>query len=388
MVEQIAESEGLVDEARERPGEILKRAREAKKMSLTDVANATRVSQRQLEAIEQSDFGALPGTPYAVGFARAYARAVDADEVAIANAVREELGTLDVSERYEAFEPADPTHIPPRSLAWIAAALALLLAIGYGVWRTQFFSASTDQEIADIANRAEQAVVDTGSVEPSAPARPDGPVVLTAIEDVWLRIYDQGGERLFEKQMIAGEAYTVPPEANNPMILTGRPDALSVTIGGQSVAPLGPPEKTISDVPVSAAALLARGTDDTSADATESVPSASGRAPESSRSATSSSADDDNVGDTAAAPISNARPIASQAPAQERTRPEASSSSLPQRAVQSAGNASSPVVDAVAASVDATPSPAAQPAVAQPVSAPQSTSPSEPAVAAVEPATE
>ncbi len=46
--------------------------------------------------------------------------------------------------------------------------------------------------------------------------------------------------------------------ARDPMILTGRPDALSVTVGGQAIPPLGSPEKTISDVPVSASALLAR----------------------------------------------------------------------------------------------------------------------------------
>jgi cytoskeleton protein RodZ len=84
-------------------------------------------------------------------------------------------------------------------------------------------------------------------------------VVLTATSDVWLRIYDQTGERLLEKEMKQGESFTVPPAANNPMILTGRPDALAVTVAGKAVPPLGPPEKTIADVPISASALLARG---------------------------------------------------------------------------------------------------------------------------------
>jgi len=242
-----------------RPGVMLRRAREERGMSIGDVAEVTRIAQRQLEAIERSDFRSLPGTPYAVGFARAYARAVGADEIEIAKGVREELDTLDLSDRYEAFEPVDPARIPPRRLAWIAAAVALLLAILYGVWRTQFFTASTDEEISDINNR-------TGQVPPppvsspaeNAPAAAVAPVVLTALDDVWLRIYDQAGERLFESQMKKGESYTVPADADNPMILTGRPDAIGVTVGGKAVAPLGPPERTISDVPVSAAALLAR----------------------------------------------------------------------------------------------------------------------------------
>lgn len=258
---EVTPDAGLMDEEREaRPGTLLRRAREDRGMSIGDVAEVTRIAQRQLEAIERSDFASLPGTPYAVGFARAYARAVGADEVEIAKGVREELGMIETADRYEAFEPVDPARIPPRSLAWTAAAIALLLAVAYGVWRTQFFAASTDEEISDISNRAGQAA--PSAVSPPAAGTPSaaaiGPVVLTALGDVWLRIYDRSGERLFERQMAKGESYTVPPDANDPMILTGRPDALAVTVGGKPVAPLGPPERTIADVPVSAAALLSR----------------------------------------------------------------------------------------------------------------------------------
>lgn len=254
-----SETEHLLQDRPDSPGALLRRAREERGMSIGDVAEVTRIAQRQLEAIERSDFAALPGAPYAVGFARAYARAVGADEIAVARGVREELGLMEASQRHEMFEPVDPARVPPRRLAWVAAGIALMLAIAYAIWRTQFFAASTDQEIADLSNRASEpaAVVANNPVSTPLPV-PAGPVVLTAQTAVWLRIYDQAGERLFEKEMVKGESYTVPPQANNPMILTGRPDSLSVTVGGKPVAPLGPPEKTIVDVPVSAAALLAR----------------------------------------------------------------------------------------------------------------------------------
>nr|WP_245988041.1 helix-turn-helix domain-containing protein [Sphingobium fluviale] len=246
----------------DRPGDILRAAREERGMTLAQVAEVTRIAQRQLEAIERSDFAALPGTPYAVGFARAYARAVGADEVEIARGVREELGAADPTDRYEMFEPVDPARIPPRKLAWTAAILALVLATAYAVWRAQFFTASTDQEVSDLANRASEQAASEQRQAQAGPVTPlplvNGPVVLTAQQDVWLRIYDAAGVRLLEKQMLKGESYTVPAQANNPMILTGRPDALAVTVGGKPVAPLGPPEKTIADVPISAAALLAR----------------------------------------------------------------------------------------------------------------------------------
>lgn len=82
--------------------------------------------------------------------------------------------------------------------------------------------------------------------------------MLTATQPVWIKIYDAEGERLFENEMAAGDTFTVPADADNPQILTGRPDALTVTIDGQVVPQLGTGEQTIKDVGVSAQALLAR----------------------------------------------------------------------------------------------------------------------------------
>jgi cytoskeleton protein RodZ len=248
--------EAMVHSAPERPGDLLRKAREAKGMTIEAVAEQTRVASRQLRAIEQNEFSALPGTPYAVGFARAFARAVGADEVEVARGVRQELGTGGTADRYEMFEPIDPARVPPRVLAWTAAIVAAVLAVAYGVWRSEYFAAPTDAELSSEAENPPAVVAKTPGSAPAA--QPTGPVVLTAISSVWLRIYDQAGQRLLEKELAQGESYTVPANANNPMILTGRPDALAVTVGGRAVAPLGPPQKTIADVPISAAALLAR----------------------------------------------------------------------------------------------------------------------------------
>lgn len=239
------------------PGAKLRAAREAHGLSIQDVATRTRIAQRQLEAIERDDYSALPGIPYAVGFARAYARAVDLDEVAIAADVRHAVHNSELgANRYEAFEPADPARVPSRVLAWTAAAIVIVLVAGFTIWRTQMLTPPTGQEIA--AEQAKPAV----AAKPAPGARPAAPVVQTVVftanDDVWLRIYDEAGDRLKDGLMKKGESFTLPATARNPMILTGRPQALTVTVGGKPIAPLGAPDRTISDVPVSAAALLAR----------------------------------------------------------------------------------------------------------------------------------
>lgn len=239
------------------PGAKLRAAREAQGLSVQDVATRTRIAQRQLEAIERDDYAALPGIPYAVGFARAYARAIGLDEVAIAADVRNAVHNSELgANRYEAFEPADPARVPSRALAWTAATIVIILVGAFAVWRTQMLTPPTGEEIA-----AEQARPAVASQTPASapPARPAvQAVVFTANDDVWLRIYDEAGERLKDGLMKKGESFTLPASARNPMILTGRPQALTVTVGGKPVPPLGAPDRTISDVPVSAEALLAR----------------------------------------------------------------------------------------------------------------------------------
>lgn len=243
--------------------ERMKAAREASGLSLEDVAQKTRVPLRHLASIEQGDYAALPSMTYVSGFARAYARAVGLDEADLVSQLRGEVNQMGGlgQDPYEFEEAVNPNRVPPRWLAWTAALIALLLAGGYGLWRMQLNTPPTDAQIEAQAERDQAAQAAQGPAQPAAaptPVAPTGPVVLTAADDVWLRIYEKGGERLYEGTLARGQSYTVPAEAKEPLILTGRPDALAVTVGGQAIPPLGTAERTISDVPVTAAALLAR----------------------------------------------------------------------------------------------------------------------------------
>jgi cytoskeleton protein RodZ len=247
-------------------GERLRVAREAKKLSLDDVARQTRIPVRHLEHIEREEWEALPAITYSVGFARSYANTVDLDGAQIGAEVRQQLGGARAGNVAAApfYEPADPARVPPRSIAIAAAVLAVLLVIGYLVWRS---SAVDDGSPADVAitQSDEAATANQAAPRPAQPAVPapaptNGPVVLTATEDVWLRI-DQsgGGAPLYMGTLKAGQTYQVPAGAKAPRIRTARANVLRVTVGGAQVAPLGPPETTISNVSLAGPDLVARG---------------------------------------------------------------------------------------------------------------------------------
>jgi cytoskeleton protein RodZ len=97
-------------------GERLRLAREAKGMSLDDVAGLTRIPIRHLQNIEVEDWDALPAATYAIGFARNYANAVGLDGAQIAGELRDRIGgPRRRAPAAEYYEPADPSRVPPRS---------------------------------------------------------------------------------------------------------------------------------------------------------------------------------------------------------------------------------------------------------------------------------
>ena len=260
MENDVGESSPSEEEFRfQTVGEQLKAERERKSLSLADLAARTRVPMRHLDAIEKSEFEALPGTTYTLGFARSYARALDMDAAKVSADLRAELaqgGHKAYQVPSQNYEPTDPAQVPSKTLAWTAAALGIALVAAYLVWRSYTLSDVT--QVLPKAETASVAITQTANDTPTNAATATGQVVLTATDSVGVKIYDANNKALFEREMVAGDKFTVPQDANNPMIVTGRPQALTITVGGKAVAPLGAPDRTVADVGVSAASLLAR----------------------------------------------------------------------------------------------------------------------------------
>jgi cytoskeleton protein RodZ len=243
-----------------RVGERLKAARTKAGLDLSDLATRTRVPLRHLNALESGDYSEMPSVTYSVGFARSYARAVGEDEVEIAAMMRNELGQSTPSERAQAMAFDDDDFQGPvasKRLAWTAFALFVLVAAGYGLWRSYWVP---DTSVSAPREPAAENSAETSAAPAAAPApvNPSGQVVLTAKETVWVRVYDAADKVLLEKELAKGESWQVPADANGPMIRTGGAERIAVMIDGKEVAPLGPAERTVKDVGISAQALTAR----------------------------------------------------------------------------------------------------------------------------------
>lgn len=240
-------------------GSRLRAAREARGMTLDDVATRTRVPLRHLHHIESGDWDALPAPTYSVGFVRSYANSVGLNGTEMGAELRDHLGGgVPRATAAPFYEPADPSRVPPRSLAIGAALIALLLIAGYLIWR-----GST----SDDADLEQAAAVDTPIVAPAAPppaaAQPaaapvnaEGPVVVTAVNNVWLRISEADGTRIFEKMMQSGERYEVPATAQQPQLRSSRPENIRISVGATEIPAFT--ERTIANVSLRPADLVAR----------------------------------------------------------------------------------------------------------------------------------
>jgi len=245
-------------------GAALRERREQQGLDLTEVARRTRVPLRHLQAIEAGEYASLPSITYAVGFARAYARAVGGNEVSVAAEVRREVERLGRTRpEYEPYVTADPARVPSRGLAAVAAGLAVAVAVlALLYFTTDLFrappggAAGSEAVVASTTPPGQPAA--TPAPAPAAPApRPAGQVRLTANDEVWVRVYDAADKTLKLGTMQAGETYDVPVEANAPMLNVGRPDKLAVTVDGRAVPPLGTGERPVR-VAIGATALADR----------------------------------------------------------------------------------------------------------------------------------
>ncbi|HUC42676.1 MAG TPA: helix-turn-helix domain-containing protein [Candidatus Sulfotelmatobacter sp.] len=112
-------------------GETLRRERELRQISLREIAEATKINLRYLDALERNDFRHLPGGVFNKGFVRAHAQFIGVDAESMVTAYLEEearqeahAAATDPAARATSAGPA-----PARRRIWIAAAVVVLVLL-------------------------------------------------------------------------------------------------------------------------------------------------------------------------------------------------------------------------------------------------------------------
>jgi len=169
-----------VDQGAEAPGvgEMLRSAREAHGYSLADVAQALKLTQRQVEALETERFDLLPGAAFARGFLRNYARllGLNPDPLIQSLAQTEGVGAPSLAPvcNAEGTMPAGDGGLRPSAMPIALLAVLLLGGVVAG-WYFDWFEQPQDQ--AESAAVIETPVA-PAAVMPVPPAADMAPVVI------------------------------------------------------------------------------------------------------------------------------------------------------------------------------------------------------------------
>jgi cytoskeleton protein RodZ len=108
-------------------GDILRSAREASNLSLEHVADITRVRRSYLEAFETGALDLMPARPFAIGYVKAYAKALGLDEETMADLLKRDLA--DPAPTLRAPIGAAMDEVQPSYGRYVAGAIVVVGAV-------------------------------------------------------------------------------------------------------------------------------------------------------------------------------------------------------------------------------------------------------------------
>lgn len=251
-------------------GDTLKRERVEKGLTIDDISRATRIAPRYLEAIETGDHSSLPGLVFTRGWVRQYALALNLNPDPL-------LTGLPKPDETQAPLPAPPAN-PRRSsyrtdrrrrvlvlsAAWLAglSAAGALVYLGLNHYSIRLVITPQNQTVVRAASptapqstavAAQPASSNASQIESrnsgsgaasSASLRPrvsDAPVqvLLTAHARAWIKL-TVDGKPAFMGTLTPNETREILA-SEQVNLLTGNAGALTVSLNGKTLDPLGRP---------------------------------------------------------------------------------------------------------------------------------------------------
>jgi len=255
-------------------GEELRREREIRGISLKEIADATKISKRFLEAIERNDHRTLPAPVFTRGFVREYAKylGLNAEEMVnlynYAAAGDDRIEKTAHLERLIAPPPpvkppekAKPKGIPPayaridRNVIIIVIIVALLIGVAYLAKKHKRESAAeAAREATAVAVAKPQHPVKVVAPPPAATATTasaaaDDRVLRLTVEmsaDSWV-VLKADDKTVWSDDMLEGQRKTFEANEQFKFMTIGNAAGMHLTLNGLALPPLGSEGQVIHD---------------------------------------------------------------------------------------------------------------------------------------------
>jgi cytoskeleton protein RodZ len=238
-------------------GEELRKEREIRGISLKEIADATKISKRFLEALERNDHRTLPAPVFTRGFVREYARYVglNAEEMVnrynFASANDDRIEKPPQVEKYPQTPVRDISPKPPRKRGippvyaridrnLVAAAFIAVLLAAVAYWAVQYRHLDFDVPAEPVAAPVTASAPAPAPVSPPKPAVGDTTLHLAVevLDNAWIEL-EADGKTVVNAEMVRGERRTFEASDTFRFRNIGNAAGVKLTLNGTIVPPLG-----------------------------------------------------------------------------------------------------------------------------------------------------
>jgi len=230
--------------------QLLKKTREAQKLSIDDIAKKLRISKSYLRALESNDEN-LTCDVYTLGFLRSYAAYLGLDSESLCQELKKKAAPPQVSQiSFPA--PLPGKGMPNRKI--LALSFSVLLAIVGGWWwyenstspapytppspkedSTSLAVVRQEPPIAEVIKVEAQAPIEP--LEPPQPLLPSPPeaVILKVSEEAWIEVNDKDGNVIVSRLFEPTESYAFK-EPENLILKTGNAKGIELVYGDKTLS--------------------------------------------------------------------------------------------------------------------------------------------------------
>lgn len=237
-------------------GEKLRQAREERGISISEVAEQTRISALYLESIENNDYRSLPGGIFNKGFVKSYAKFVGIDDQEALqdySRLMAEQGTDVSTQETKTYRPEVLTDDQARSTSLptlIFAVIILGLLAGGVYYFVNYWQNSQNQPIA---NNSANANKTANSANTNANVNA-APTPIPAVSEIKLE-FKPLGNPISVSHTVDGKTVNKTVTSAEPLSLTAQqsirisyykgftPDKVQMTLNGKQIAAPAPPAK-------------------------------------------------------------------------------------------------------------------------------------------------
>lgn len=240
-------------------GQMLRLAREEKEWSLLETEEITKIRVRYIQALEEEEYGILPGATYVKGYLRTYAKqlGLNPDEVIELYSVSIKPEVAPVIESPERIVKSRPSWVRPLIIGGMAL-VAIALAIGIKSLYHPEGTPDPTYSSTPLISAPDQEPTVPSQTTPESPTQSSPPSVVASTQDgltaqlvftqaCWIEIKIDG-QAPFQGTFAAGTSKEVKGTDKIELVSIGNAGGVTVTLNGKALPILGKPGQVLHNV--------------------------------------------------------------------------------------------------------------------------------------------